>query len=259
MAGPDKHPVFWRGTPSILSVSEIEAFITQAAQLFNLDPQAEITLEANPDDLTAEKMQKLAGSSVNRLSVGIQSFDAGELRWMNRAHTPVEALECLEATARLFPNYSLDLIYGIPGSTMELWADNLKQALEFKPPHISAYALTVEPRTALSSFIAKGRSPDVDEGQAQEQFEHLVQTLTGEGYDHYEISNFARPGLYSPIIQPTGRGKLIWESAPQPILLTGSKDGGTPPTIPFISGLWTRVRSRQNLKFSPPGIATTRP
>ncbi len=195
--GPINTLYFGGGTPSILSVSEIEAFITQAAQLFNLDPAAEITLEANPDDLKADKIRELAGSSVNRLSVGIQSFDAGELQWMNRAHTPTEALESLEATARLFPNYSLDLIYGIPGSNMELWADNLEQALQFKPPHISAYALTVEPRTALSSFIAKGRSPDVDEGQAQEQFEYLVQSLTGMGYDHYEISNFARPGFYS--------------------------------------------------------------
>ncbi len=195
--GPIKTLYFGGGTPSILTVSEIEVFVGQAAALFDLDPGAEITLEANPDDLTSDKIQELALSSVNRLSVGIQSFDAEELLWMNRAHTPVQALESLEATARLFPNYSLDLIYGIPGSSMQLWADNLEQALHFKPPHISAYALTVEPRTALSSFIAKGLSADVDEGAAQEQFDHLVQTLSGAGYDHYEISNFAQPGFYS--------------------------------------------------------------
>ena len=195
--GPINTLYFGGGTPSILSVSEIESFVGQVAALFDLDPAAEITLEANPDDLTAEKMQELTGSAVNRLSVGIQSFNAEELRWMNRAHNPTQALESLEATARLFPNYSLDLIYGIPGSSMRQWADNLEQALQFKPPHISAYALTVEPRTALSSFIAKGLSADVDEGAAQEQFEHLVQTLTMAGYDHYEISNFAQPGFYS--------------------------------------------------------------
>ncbi|MGB5402729.1 MAG: radical SAM protein, partial [Robiginitalea sp.] len=116
--GPIKTLYFGGGTPSILTVSEIEAFVGQAAALFDLDPGAEITLEANPDDLTSDKIQELALSSVNRLSVGIQSFDAEELHWMNRAHTPVQALESLEATARLFPNYSLDLIYGIPGSSM---------------------------------------------------------------------------------------------------------------------------------------------
>ncbi|MDM9630349.1 radical SAM family heme chaperone HemW [Robiginitalea aurantiaca] len=195
--GPLKTLYFGGGTPSILTVEEIEHFIELARQLYGLTPGAEITLEANPDDLNDDKLRELAKSPVNRLSLGIQSFNAKELTWMNRAHTPQQALESLELTAHLFENYSLDLIYGIPGSSMQQWAANLNEALRFNPPHISAYALTVEPRTALRSFIDKGVSDDVDEGATQEQFNHLVDTLTDLGYDHYETSNFARNGFYS--------------------------------------------------------------
>ena len=195
--GPMKTLYFGGGTPSLLSVTEIESLILEAKNLFGLETGAEITLESNPDDLTAEKIDDLRSASINRLSLGIQSFRVEELTWMNREHTPDQALDALQRTARSFPNYSLDLIYGIPGSTMEQWASNLEQALQFKPPHISAYALTVEPRTALHSFIAKGQSADFDEAAAQEQFDHLVRKLTSAGYDHYEISNFALPGFYS--------------------------------------------------------------
>jgi oxygen-independent coproporphyrinogen-3 oxidase len=195
--GPLKSVYFGGGTPSILPVAALEALVGLSASLFGLEADAEITVEANPDDLSQEKIRLLENSAVNRLSVGIQSFQAGELKWMNRAHSPEQALEALERIAGVFPNYSLDLIYGIPGSGMALWEANLKQALHFNPPHISAYALTVEPRTALKSFIEKGLAADVDEEAAQEQFDHLVSTLTGMGYEHYETSNFAKPGFYS--------------------------------------------------------------
>jgi len=195
--GPAETVYFGGGTPSLLSVDEIERFIEAINRLFGLAEGAEVTLEANPDDLDLTKIKVLKDSPVNRLSVGIQSFDADELRWMNRAHTSAQALESLEAIARNFENYSLDLIYGIPGSDLKRWESNLSRALEFSPPHISAYALTVEPKTALHSFVKRGLSPDVDEGAAQEQFQHLIQTLEEKGYDHYEISNFALPGFYS--------------------------------------------------------------
>ena len=195
--GPVETVYFGGGTPSLLSVGEIERFISKVADLFGLAHGAEITLEANPDDLDLQKIKALKDSPVNRLSVGIQSFVADELRWMNRAHTPGQALESLEGVARHFENFSLDLIYGIPGSDLSRWNSNLSRALQFSPPHISAYALTVEPKTALHSFVKRGLSPDVDEAAAQEQFQHMVETLEDKGYDHYEISNFGLPGFYS--------------------------------------------------------------
>ena len=195
--GPAETVYFGGGTPSLLTVDEIARFVEEVARLFGLAAGAEITLEANPDDLDPIKIKALRDSPVNRLSVGIQSFDQGELRWMNRAHTSKQALDSLEGIARYFDNFSLDLIYGIPGSDLNRWRSNLSRVLDFQPPHISAYALTVEPRTALHSFVKRGLSPDVDEGDAQEQFQHMVATLEEKGYDHYEISNFARPGYYS--------------------------------------------------------------
>ncbi|MEJ2583833.1 MAG: radical SAM family heme chaperone HemW [Robiginitalea sp.] len=195
--GPADTVYFGGGTPSLLTVGEMEHLVNEVVRLFGIAEGAEVTLEANPDDLDLQKLKALSESPVNRLSVGIQSFDAAELRWMNRAHTPQQALESLQGITRYFDNFSLDLIYGIPGSDLDKWHSNLSRALEFKPPHISAYALTVEPKTALHSFVKRGLSPDVDEDSAQEQFLHMVQTLEGKGYDHYEISNFALPGFYS--------------------------------------------------------------
>ena len=195
--GPVDTVYFGGGTPSLLSVTEIERFIEQVASQYGLVEGVEITLEANPDDLDLQKLKALRDSSVNRLSVGIQSFHAGELRWMNRAHTPQQALKSLEGVSRYFDNFSLDLIYGVPGSNMDRWQSNLSKALDFSPPHVSAYALTVEPKTALDSFVKKGLSPDVDDDAAQQQFLFMVKALEEKGYDHYEISNFALPGFYS--------------------------------------------------------------
>lgn len=188
---------FGGGTPSLLSQGEIEAFLEQIARGYNLAPDAEITLEANPDDLSPARVQGLAAGPVNRLSIGIQSFSEEELRWMNRAHTADEALRSLESASRHFDNYSIDLIYGIPGSRPETWQQSLKTALGFDPPHISAYALTVEPDTALKSQIDRGLSADTDEDRTESDFRHLVDTLEQAGYAHYEISNFGKPGFYS--------------------------------------------------------------
>ncbi len=188
---------FGGGTPSLLSQGEIEAFLEQIGREFSLSPDAEITLEANPDDLSPARIAELAVGPVNRLSIGVQSFMPGELRWMNRAHTAEEALRCLEATSRHFDNYSIDLIYGIPGSRPETWQQTLQTALGFDPPHISAYALTVEPATALQSQIDRGLSGEPDEDRTEADFRHLVDTLDAAGYAHYEISNFGKPGFYS--------------------------------------------------------------
>lgn len=188
---------FGGGTPSLLSQGEIGAFLELIKAEFNLQPDAEITLEANPDDLSPARIEELAAGPVNRLSIGIQSFVAEELQWMNRAHTAQEALRCLEAVSRHFDNYSIDLIYGIPGSRFETWQQTLQTALGFNPPHISAYALTVEAATALQSQIDRGLSAEPDEDRTEADFLHLVSTLEKAGYAHYEISNFGKPGYYS--------------------------------------------------------------
>ena len=188
---------FGGGTPSLLTQGEINAFLEQIRREYALLPDAEITLEANPDDLPPQRIEELAAGPVNRLSIGIQSFEAGELKWMNRSHSAEDALHCLEGVNRHFKNYSIDLIYGIPGSLPETWERTLDKALSFDPPHISAYALTVEPATALRSQIDRGISPEPDEDRAESDFRHLVETLEQAGYDHYEISNFGKPGFYS--------------------------------------------------------------
>ena len=188
---------FGGGTPSLLSEAEIEGFLEQIAREYNLSPDAEITLEANPDDLVPERIATLAAGPVNRLSIGIQSFQEAELRWMNRAHTAKEALQCLEGVGRHFGNYSIDLIYGIPGSRPETWHQTLQTALGFDPPHIPAYALTVEPATALQSQIDRGLSDQPDEDRTEADFHYLADTLGAAGYAHYEISNFGKPGYYS--------------------------------------------------------------
>lgn len=206
--GPVRTVYFGGGTPSLLTLEEIESLIGRVGDLFGMEDGAEVTLEANPDDLKPGAIHRLSQSRINRLSIGIQSFDTKALRWMNRAHTREQALECLEGVSRYFGNYSLDLIYGIPGSGFETWASDLAQALQFNPPHISAYALTVEPGTALKSFIDRGLSPDVDEEAAERQYQHLLTTLEAAGYDHYEISNFALPGFHSR------NNSAYWQGAP---------------------------------------------
>lgn len=188
---------FGGGTPSVLTDAEIEEFITTIDRNFNLKSDAEITLEANPDDLNAARIKSLAQGPVNRLSVGIQSFEDDQLSWMNRAHSAAEATTCLEAVSKHFDNYSIDLIYGIPGSNPEIWARTVAKALYYNPPHISAYALTVEPATALQHQIDKGLSQPPEEDQAEADFRYLTEILKLNGFAHYEISNFGKPGFYS--------------------------------------------------------------
>lgn len=189
---------FGGGTPSLLSSKELEQFFQEISAQHPLSEQLEISLEANPDDLDEATVAALAASPVNRLSVGIQSFQEADLRFMNRAHSAVESTKALQLVqAAGFHNISIDLIYGSPTTTAADWRDNLQQVIDFGIPHISAYALTVEPKTALAHQIASGKSPAVDEQLAALQFEVLVETLREAGYVHYEISNFAKPGYES--------------------------------------------------------------
>ncbi|KGE89000.1 MAG: radical SAM family heme chaperone HemW [Phaeodactylibacter xiamenensis] len=189
---------FGGGTPSLLEAEELAAFFDAVARHFELAPDAEITLEANPDDLTPEKLQALRASPVNRLSIGIQSFYEEDLTFFNRAHNAAEARQCVErARAAGFRDLTVDLIYGAPTMPDAHWAANLKAVLEAEVPHFSAYALTVEPQTALDYFVRKGKVPPVEEAAAARHFEMLVEMTSAAGYEQYEVSNFALPGRYA--------------------------------------------------------------
>lgn len=186
------------GTPSLLTPAELETLFEQVFRHFNVNPDAEITLEANPDDLTPEYLNALAQSPVNRLSIGVQSFFEEDLRYMNRAHTGSEARACIEnAQNSGFENLTVDLIYGAPTTSQERWAENIDTLLGYGIPHLSCYALTVEPKTALAHFVEKGKSQAPDESHSATQYEYLMTTLRREGYEHYEISNFALPGRHA--------------------------------------------------------------
>jgi oxygen-independent coproporphyrinogen-3 oxidase len=189
---------FGGGTPSLLSVVEIETLLEAVAKTYSLAPTGEITLEANPDDLHAEKLVDLRAAGVNRLSIGIQSFDDRVLHFLHRAHSASAAQQCLEqARAAGFDNISLDLIYAIPGQPVETWRENIRRALSFAPEHISSYSLTIEEKTAFGKWAATGKLKAVEDDLAAAQLEMLVEMLDVAGYEQYEVSNFARPGYYS--------------------------------------------------------------
>lgn len=189
---------FGGGTPSLFSPGMLDELL-QASQLhFPVAPGAEITLEANPDDIARENLDAWKSVGINRLSLGIQSFRSEDLRWMNRSHDAAQALNSLDLIDRAgYTNYSADLIFGIPGLDDEPWESHIRLLAQRRVPHISAYALTVEPRTALDTMIRQGKSVSPDPDQQARQFLQLMDILDQEGYEHYEISNFALPGMRS--------------------------------------------------------------
>lgn len=188
---------FGGGTPSLLGPEELQQIFGAIYSNYKVSEDAEITLEANPDDLSEEKIKMLADSPINRLSIGVQSFFEEDLKLMNRAHNSAEALKSLQLAKKYFDNISIDLIYGIPGLSNARWKENLKIALDLEIPHISSYALTVEPKTALNALIEKGKIEPVNEELSREHYEILTETLEAAGFDNYEFSNFGKPGFSS--------------------------------------------------------------
>ena len=189
---------FGGGTPSVLETSAINQLLQRIEQFHDILPDAEITLEANPDDLTTAKLQQLSETKINRLSIGIQSFFDKDLEFMNRAHNSEEAIACIRNAQEVgFQNLTVDLIYGTPTMTNEEWRKNLQTVFDLNIPHVSCYCLTVEPKTALEHFVKTGKSKDVNEEQVAEQFQILVEEMTKHGYLHYEISNFAKPDFFA--------------------------------------------------------------
>jgi oxygen-independent coproporphyrinogen-3 oxidase len=200
---------FGGGTPSLLSADELQILIGAITDLFEVSPTAEITLEANPDDLNPQKVREFRQTPINRFSIGIQSFFEEDLKWMNRAHSAREAQSSIKRVQDAgFENITADLIYGFPLLSKPKWEHNIQQLIELHIPHISSYSMTVEPATALSSFIKKGEQKPMDEGQSTAQFLILMEQLIEAGFEHYEISNFAKPGLYSK------HNSNYWEGVP---------------------------------------------
>jgi oxygen-independent coproporphyrinogen-3 oxidase len=189
---------FGGGTPSLLTEHQLARIFDATCQIYDVQPGAEITLEANPDDLTPQKLRELKRSPVNRLSIGVQSFFDEDLRLMNRAHNAVMAEQCiLDAASAGFDNLTIDLIYGVPGMSNERWRRNLEKAFSLPVQHLSCYNLTVETKTALYKKVSEGVITEVSDEQSAQQFMMLMDFAAEKGFEHYEISNFARPGLYS--------------------------------------------------------------
>lgn len=189
---------FGGGTPSLLSVDELTDLLGSIRNLFTVSSNAEISLEANPDDLSTKKLEGFRRAGVNRLSIGIQSFHDSLLTGLNRVHTSAAAHRCIQdARTAGFQNISIDLIYAIPGETEAMWREDILHALLLKPEHLSCYALTIEPKTTFGKWTQQGRMKSTSDEVAALHLEVLMCALEEAGYEHYEISNFAKPGFYS--------------------------------------------------------------
>tara|TARA_B110000263_G_C15304074_1_gene509421 strand:+ start:1169 stop:2182 length:1014 start_codon:yes stop_codon:yes gene_type:complete len=188
---------FGGGTPSVLKINDIQSLIERVKANFSLDENCEITLELNPDDIEDGYLESYKNIGINRLSIGVQSFFNSDLKLINRAHDSKQAINVIEKAKKIFKNFSIDLIYGIPETSLETWAKNIQIALSLSPPHISAYALTIEPKTVLNDWVNKNKIKLLDEESILKQFNYMVNCFEKEGYDHYEISNFGKNNFYS--------------------------------------------------------------
>ncbi len=212
------------GTPSLLSTDELKFLLDTIYKNYPVAADAEITLEANPDDISAPQLIDWKQAGINRLSIGVQSFRDQDLRWMNRAHSAQQSLESLKTAQDIgFNNISIDLIYGLPDFPNEVWQQNVEQALALQIPHISCYALTVEPKTALENFIHSGKSKPVDPELQSAQFLLLMDWLNVAGFEHYEISNFAKSGFRSRHNSSYWQGKPYFGFGPSAHSFDGNK------------------------------------
>lgn len=236
---------FGGGTPSLLLQNELKQILDTIRYKCEVIAHAETTLEANPDDLTREKLEELYQLGFNRLSIGVQSFFEEHLVWMNRAHSAKESEECIRMAQEVgFDNITIDLIYGVPIMTEQEWEKNVRKAIELGVPHISAYNLTVEHKTQLHHMINKGTVKGLDDGQGEEHFQFLREELTSNGFVHYEVSNFGKEGFFSKHNTSYWQGKKYiglgpsahsydgksrkWNIANNPIYLRKLKEGELP-------------------------------
>lgn len=186
------------GTPSLLTADELQLLVHTIRSAYPVSPDAEFTVEANPDDLTPEKLKQLKSAGVNRLSIGIQTFHTGRLKFLNRIHDEASAIKSFyDAREAGFENISIDLMYALPGETPDDWIGDITHAINLDPEHISCYSLTIEPRTAFGKWAATGKLKPESDDVAAKHLEMLMERLPSAGYEHYEISNFAKPGFQS--------------------------------------------------------------
>lgn len=188
---------FGGGTPSFFETKEINKIINSIFKKFKISPSPEITLEANPDDLSKTKLIELSESYINRLSIGVQSFNDEELKLMNRSHNSKEAKNCIDYALKYYDNISIDLIFGMPNSNLKIWESNLNHVTNWNLNHMSAYALTIEPKTALESFVKKNIIKPLDEDLVFEQHEFMCNKMSKHEYVNYELSSFAKKGYFS--------------------------------------------------------------
>lgn len=189
---------FGGGTPSIIETYDLEKIFESIYKNYKVVSNPEVTIEANPDDITVQKLKELKQTPINRFSVGIQSFHEKDLKFMNRAHNKSQADKCVPMIQDAgFNNITIDLIYGVPNQTKEEWIYNLNKAFELNVPHISAYALTVEEKTPLNKLIQSGKYPNVSDAKAFEDFKILIEKTKHQGFVQYEISNFGKEGYFS--------------------------------------------------------------
>ncbi|RYD76358.1 MAG: radical SAM family heme chaperone HemW [Sphingobacteriales bacterium] len=232
---PVKSIYFGGGTPSLLSVEDIEKFLQKIYTLYEVEQGAEITLEANPDDLSPEKLKALFKAGINRLSIGVQSFLQSDLEFLNRAHSAERALACIQDAQQTgFELITIDLIYGIPNQTDEAWLQNLHILQSLKIPHFSAYALTVEPKTVLDKWIKTAKSPPVNDENTARHFNLLTNWAAENNYEHYEISNFCLPGFYAK------HNTAYWQ---------GSKYIGIGPSAHSFNGKSRQWNVANNVKY----------
>ena len=188
---------FGGGTPTVLQISDLTNILDVVYEFYNVSETPEITLEANPDDLDLEKIVTLSKTKINRLSIGIQSFHETDLVAMNRAHSAYQAKKCLDLATRYFDNITIDLMFGMPTMSMDLWRENLQIAFGFGIKHLSCYAMTVEPQTALEHFIKKGSHPPMDDELAANHFKVIIEETSKQGFIHYETCSFGKPDYFS--------------------------------------------------------------
>ena len=200
---------FGGGTPSLLQKKEFTLLLDIIFTNFIVNPEAEITIEVNPDDCSETKLKDWVDLGINRLSIGLQSFKEGDLDWMNRSHNSRQGIDAVKnARSAGFENISIDLMYGLPNLSKEEWLLNLTNAIELKPTHISAYCLTIEPKTAVHSWVLNEKFIPLNEDYQNEQFLDMIDFLSQEGYEQYEISNFAKEGVYAK------HNTAYWEGKP---------------------------------------------
>lgn len=244
---------FGGGTPSILETEDILKLIGTVEKHFEISSEAEITLEANPDDLTTDKVKALRQTPINRFSIGIQSFYEEDLRWMNRAHNAQEADSSIKRVQDAgFENITCDLIYGYPLLTEEKWKSNMQKLITLDIPHISSYSMTVEKRTALAHFVKEGKTPAMSDTQSADQMMMLIDTLTNHGFEHYEISNFAKNNMYAKHNTNYWRGKHYLGIGPSAHSFNGhSRSWNIANNAKYIAGLTDNSSFQEIEELSP--------